>query len=405
MTIHVSNVGPAWGPQHGDAHGFFPGERTPVRPVWMGACRDDIVSYLRLIDVQKHYGSNAVGVRRVSLDIAAGEFVTFLGPSGSGKTTTLSMVAGFVTPTAGRIEVAGRDITHVPPHRRNIGMVFQDYSLFPHLTVEENIAFPLEMRGASRTDIMRQVGEALEMVGLAGFARRFPAQLSGGQQQRVSIARAVVYRPAILLMDEPLGALDRMLRDRMQIEIKHIQQELGITTLYVTHDQGEALTMSDRICVFNDGGIVQMGPPAEIYEKPADAFVAGFVGESNFLPGQLRSRRNGDGRYVYQVALMDRTLVEVPSERELPAPAGVTAVVRPEHVHVLPAATEPRPGSIALPGTIRETVYRGEVCTVRVELEAGCSVILRTPGKAAPGRDGNHVLVGWSVDDMVLLPP
>jgi putative spermidine/putrescine transport system ATP-binding protein len=261
------------------------------------------------------------------------------------------------------------------------------------------------MRGASRADIMRQVGEALEMVGLAGFARRFPAQLSGGQQQRVSIARAVVYRPAILLMDEPLGALDRMLRDRMQIEIKHIQQELGITTLYVTHDQGEALTMSDRICVFNDGGIVQMGPPAEIYEKPADAFVAGFVGESNFLPGQLRSRRNGDGRYVYQVALMDRTLVEVPSERELPAPAGVTAVVRPEHVHVLPAATEPRPGSIALPGTIRETVYRGEVCTVRVELEAGCSVILRTPGKAAPGRDGNHVLVGWSVDDMVLLPP
>ncbi len=361
------------------------------------------MSYLRLIDLQKSYASGAIGVRRVSLDIEAGEFVTFLGPSGSGKTTTLSMVAGFVTPSDGRVEVAGRDITHVAPEKRNIGMVFQDYSLFPHLTVEENIAFPLEMRGAARADITRQVGEALEMVGLAGFARRFPGQLSGGQQQRVSIARAVVYRPAILLMDEPLGALDRTLRDRMQIEIKHIQKELGITTLYVTHDQGEALTMSDRICVFNDGGIVQMGPPAEIYERPADAFVAGFVGESNFLSAQVLARRNGDGCYLYQVALFDRTRVEVPSERELPALGSITAVVRPEHIHILPAAAEPQAGSIVLPGMIRETIYRGEVCTVRVELDAGHSVILRSPGKGAPGRDGHNVLLGWAAEDMVLL--
>ena len=369
----------------------------------IGACRDGIVSYLRLIDVQKSYGSGAIGVRRVSLDIEAGEFVTFLGPSGSGKTTTLSMVAGFVTPTEGRIEVAGRDITHVAPEKRNIGMVFQDYSLFPHLTVEENIAFPLEMRGVARSNITRQVGEALEMVGLAGFARRFPGQLSGGQQQRVSIARAVVYRPAILLMDEPLGALDRMLRDRMQIEIKHIQKELGITTLYVTHDQGEALTMSDRICVFNDGGIVQMGPPAEIYEHPADTFVAGFVGESNFLPAKLLSRRPGDGRFRYEVALLDRTRIEVPSARDLPAPADITAVVRPEHIHILPAAAAPQADRVTLAGTIRETIYRGEVCTVRVELEAGQSVILRGPGKGSPGRDGQPVLLGWSVEDMALL--
>ncbi|GGF20978.1 polyamine-transporting ATPase [Aliidongia dinghuensis] len=361
------------------------------------------MSYLRLIDVQKSYGSGAIGVRQVSLDIAAGEFVTFLGPSGSGKTTTLSMVAGFVEPTEGRIEVAGRDITHVAPEKRNIGMVFQDYSLFPHLTVEENIAFPLEMRGVPRAEITRQVGEALEMVGLAKFARRFPAQMSGGQQQRVSIARAVVYRPSILLMDEPLGALDRMLRDRMQIEIKHIQKELGITTLYVTHDQGEALTMSDRICVFNEGEIVQVGTPTEIYERPASAFVAGFVGESNFLPARVLARRNGGGGYLYDVALLEQAQIEVPSERELPASAGITAVVRPEHIRILPdhgAGTD----GVALPGTIRETIYRGEICSVRVELAGGGqSVILRSPGKSPPGRDGEPVMLGWAAEDMVLL--
>jgi spermidine/putrescine ABC transporter ATP-binding subunit len=363
------------------------------------------VSYLRLVDVEKSYGAGAIGVRRVSLDIAAGEFVTFLGPSGSGKTTTLSMVAGFVEPTEGRIEVAGRDITHVAPEKRNIGMVFQDYSLFPHLTVEENVAFPLQMRGVPRTEISRKVGEALEMVGLAKFARRFPAQMSGGQQQRVSIARAVVYRPSILLMDEPLGALDRMLRDRMQIEIKHIQKELGITTLYVTHDQGEALTMSDRICVFNEGEIVQVGTPIEIYERPASVFVAGFVGESNFLPARLLTRRDGiGGRHLYDVTLAGQAPIEVPSDRALPAPAEITAVIRPEHISILPDQGAAKTDGVALPGTIRETIYRGEICTVRVEVrDGGHSIILRSPGKGPPRRDGEPVVLGWAAEDIVLL--
>jgi spermidine/putrescine ABC transporter ATP-binding subunit len=361
------------------------------------------LAYLRLVDVQKSYGAASIGVRGVSLDIASGEFVTFLGPSGSGKTTTLSMVAGFVTPSSGRVEVDGRDITHVAPEQRNIGMVFQDYSLFPHMTVEENVAFPLQMRGVARGEISRRVGEALELVGLSGFARRFPGQLSGGQQQRVSIARAVVYRPAILLMDEPLGALDRMLRDRMQIEIKHIQKSLGITTLYVTHDQGEALTMSDRICVFNDGLIVQVGTPTEIYERPTSTFVAGFVGESNFLPGQAVARRRVDGGYVYEVALLNRTHVEVPSDRELSAPAGITAVVRPEHISILPNGADAAAPCVALPGTVRETIYRGEVSTVRVELEAGQSMFHRGSAKGMLGRDGQRVTLGWAPEDMVLL--
>jgi putative spermidine/putrescine transport system ATP-binding protein len=365
------------------------------------------VSYLRLIDLHKSYGSAAIGLRHVSLDIAAGEFVAFLGPSGSGKTTTLSMVAGFVTPTSGRIEVAGRDITHVTPEKRNIGMVFQDYSLFPHMTVEENVGFPLQMRSVPAAEASRRIGEALELVGLGGFARRFPGQLSGGQQQRVSIARAIVYRPSILLMDEPLGALDRMLRDRMQIEIKHIQKELGITTLYVTHDQGEALTMSDRICVFHDGRIVQMGPPAEIYEHPVDSFVAAFVGESNFVPAKTLGRRGVAGDYVYDIALPNHAPIAVPSPRDLPANGELTTVIRPEHIRIVPdggANGSDAPGtSVALPGTIRETIYRGEAATIRVELAGGQNVILRSPTKGALGRTGAPVTIGWSAEDMVLL--
>ena len=366
------------------------------------------VSYLRLIDLNKSYGA-AVVLRHVSLDIAAGEFITFLGPSGSGKTTTLSMVAGFVTPTSGRIEVEGRDITHVAPERRNIGMVFQDYSLFPHMTVAENVSFPLQMRGVARAEAARRIGEALELVGLSNFARRFPAQLSGGQQQRVSIARAIVYRPAILLMDEPLGALDRMLRDRMQIEIKHIQKELGITTLYVTHDQGEALTMSDRICVFHDGRIVQIGPPAEIYEHPVDSFVAAFVGESNFMPARALSRRGVAGDYVYDIAVPGHAPIVVPSPRDLPVPGELTAAIRPEHIRMLPENAAQGFGasgaSVALTGTIRETIYRGEAATIRVDLALGQSVILRSPTRGTLGRDGAPVTVGWAAEDMVLLTP
>jgi ABC-type Fe3+/spermidine/putrescine transport system ATPase subunit len=222
-------------------------------------------------------------------------------------------------------------------------------------------------------------------------------------RQRVGLARALAAEPRFLLMDEPLGALDRMLRDRMQIEIKHIQKELGITTLYVTHDQGEALTMSDRICVFNDGAIAQTGTPEEIYERPADAFVAGFVGESNFLPGRALARRSEGRGFVYDVALMGGVPIQVRSDRELPAPAAVTAMIRPEHISILPGQGAAVPPHVTIAGTVRETIYRGETSTVRVELGAGHSVVVRAAARPGNAADGQPVTLGWPAESMILL--
>jgi putative spermidine/putrescine transport system ATP-binding protein len=362
------------------------------------------MSYLSLIDVEKTYASSAPAVRHVSLEIERGEFVTFLGPSGSGKTTTLSMVAGFILPSSGRIEVGGQDITHVPPHQRNIGMVFQDYSLFPHMTVEENIAFPLRMRGMSKRDITSRAGEALEIVGLSGFGHRLPVQLSGGQQQRVAIARAIVYRPAILLMDEPLGALDRLLRDRLQLEIKQIQREMGITTLYVTHDQGEALTMSDRICVFNEGEVVQVGTPSSIYEKPSNVFVAGFVGESNFLECRVLTRRSGSLGNTYVLAFPDSEPVTVQSECILPVHGEATAVVRPEHIRVEPTSVQPQPTEAAIQATIRDIIYRGESSSLQAVLRSGQTVTVRIPSRSVVLSPNQEVHLVWETRDTVLLP-
>jgi len=360
--------------------------------------------YLSLIDVEKTYASSAPAVRNVSLEIERGEFVTFLGPSGSGKTTTLSMVAGFILPSSGRIEVGGKDITHVPPHQRNIGMVFQDYSLFPHMTVEENVAFPLRMRGMPKKDITSRVGEALEIVGLSGFGHRLPVQLSGGQQQRVAIARAIVYRPAILLMDEPLGALDRLLRDRLQLEIKQIQREMGITTLYVTHDQSEALTMSDRICVFNEGEIVQVGTPSIIYEKPSDVFVAGFVGESNVLECRILAHRTGSPDDTYVLTFPNSAPVTVPSERNLPVHGEALAVVRPEHIRVETASVQPRPTEAAVQATIRDIIYRGESSSLQAVLPSGQTVTAKVPSRSTSLRPNQQVHLVWETRDMVLLP-
>ena len=239
--------------------------------------------------VTKRYGTETV-VAGVSLAIPEGEFFTLLGPSGSGKTTTLSMLAGFVMPDEGRIVMGGRDMTRVPPRGRGLGMVFQNYAIFPHLNVAENVAFPLTVRNAPKAEVAARTAEALEMVKLNGFETRYARQLSGGQQQRVALARAIVAHPRVVLMDEPLGALDKNLRYHMQVEIKDIQQRLGMTVIYVTHDQEEALTMSDRIAIMNHGRITQMGPPREVYEKPATSFVASFLGEANLL----RVRRDGD---------------------------------------------------------------------------------------------------------------
>ena len=244
-------------------------------------------SFVKFADVQKSYDGETLVVKSLNLDIARGEFLTLLGPSGSGKTTTLLMLAGFEVPTYGGILLDGRSIDRMPPHKRDIGMVFQNYALFPHMTVEENLAFPLQVRKVAKAEIETRVKRALEMVQLGPFGKRRPNQLSGGQQQRVALARALVFDPKLVLMDEPLGALDKQLREQMQLEIKHIHKNVGVTVVYVTHDQSEALTMSDRIAVFNDGAIQQLATPEDLYERPENAFVAQFIGENNRFRGKV----------------------------------------------------------------------------------------------------------------------
>jgi putative spermidine/putrescine transport system ATP-binding protein len=290
---------------------------------------------IEAVGLYKGYG-DVVAVDGVDLTIPAGEFFTLLGPSGSGKTTTLRLIAGFELPDAGRVLLQGRDVTNRPPYDRDVNTVFQDYALFPHMTVGQNVEYGLMVKGVSKNERHRRAGEALQMVRLAGLAPRKPSQLSGGQRQRVALARAIVNRPQVLLLDEPLGALDLKLRQEMQIELKRIQQEVGITFVYVTHDQEEALTMSDRIAVFRDGKIEQIGPPSVVYEHPESEFVAGFVGVSNVL--------ERDGRRF---------------------------TVRPEKIRLLSEQDEPTPGSISERGQIREVVYVGMVTRYVVDLEGG----------------------------------
>ncbi|MGL5011529.1 MAG: ABC transporter ATP-binding protein, partial [Paracoccaceae bacterium] len=262
--------------------------------------------------VQKSYDGVSLVVKDLNLSIAKGEFLTMLGPSGSGKTTCLMMLAGFETATSGEILLAGRPINQVPPHKRGIGMVFQNYALFPHMTVGENLSFPLEVRGMAKDMREGKVKRALDMVQMGAFINRRPSQLSGGQQQRIALARALVFDAELVLMDEPLGALDKQLRERMQFEIKHLHESLGITVVYVTHDQGEALTMSDRVAVFNDGRIQQLAPPADLYERPDNSFVAQFIGENNKLLGTIEEI--GGGKCTVRLAngeVIDATPVNV----------------------------------------------------------------------------------------------
>ena len=246
-------------------------------------------SFVKFENVDKSYDGESLVVKGLNLDIPQGEFLTMLGPSGSGKTTTLMMLAGFETPTSGEIYLEGEPISSIPPYKRGIGMVFQNYALFPHMTVNENLAFPLEVRKLEKSEVDEKVHKALSMVELQDFGTRMPLQLSGGQQQRVALARALVFEPRLVLMDEPLGALDKKLREQMQYEIKHIHENIGITVVYVTHDQSEALTMSNRIAVFNDGKIQQISTPDVLYEKPDNSFVAQFIGENNQIKGKVKS--------------------------------------------------------------------------------------------------------------------
>jgi len=311
---------------------------------------------VRLEGLRKLYG-DVVAVAGVDLDVARGEFFTMLGPSGSGKTTTLRLIAGFETPDGGRVLLRGRDVSRDPPYARDVNTVFQDYALFPHMSVDENVAYGLKIKKVPRVERRTRVAEALETVRLTGYGERRPAQLSGGQRQRVALARALVNRPQVLLLDEPLGALDLKLRQEMQIELKRIQREVGITFVYVTHDQDEALTMSDRVAVFRDGRIEQVGPPAELYEHPRTPFVAGFVGVSNLL--------NRDG---------------------------VTHTVRPEKIRMLDADEQPEQGMTFEDGRVREVVYAGMATRYIVELDGGGRRVdderhNRGAGGEARGRD------------------
>ena len=336
----------------------------------------------------------------INLDIQSGELVALLGPSGSGKTTSLMMLAGFETPTAGEILLAGRSINNVPPHKRDIGMVFQNYALFPHMTVAENLAFPLSVRGMSKTDVKERVKRALSMVQLDAFAGRYPAQLSGGQQQRVALARALVFEPQLVLMDEPLGALDKQLREHMQMEIKHLHQRLGVTVVYVTHDQGEALTMSDRVAVFHQGEIQQIEPPRNLYEQPRNTFVANFIGENNRLSGQLLSC---DG---------ERCVVGLPRGEKVEALAvnvgqpgePVTLSIRPERVR-LNGASESCVNRFS--GRVAEFVYLGDHVRVRLEVCGRDDFFVKQPiAELDPTLSvGDVVPLGWQVEHVRALDP
>ena len=349
--------------------------------------------FVRFEDVQKSYDGETLVVKRLNLDIARGEFLTMLGPSGSGKTTCLMMLAGFETPTHGRIVLDGRPVNDVPPWRRDIGMVFQSYALFPHMTVAENLAFPLAVRKVGKAEIAARVGRALDMVRLAGFGTRRPGQLSGGQQQRVALARALVFEPKLVLMDEPLGALDKQLRENMQYEIKHLHERLGLTVVYVTHDQGEALTMSDRVAVFNDGMIQQLAAPAQLYEAPENAFVAQFIGENNRLHGRVRAV-NGKLCEVDVGGACVRAL----AVRVGAAGATTTLSLRPERVHLNPNGGD-WPNRFA--GRVEELIYHGDHIRTRVRVLDHDDFVVKVPnrGGLGPLREGDEVAVAWAAED------
>ena len=332
-----------------------------------------IPAAVRLESVEKHYG-DVVAVAGVDLEVRDGEFFSMLGPSGSGKTTTLRMIAGFELPTSGRILLHGADVTAIPPFDRDVNTVFQDYALFPHMTVGDNVAYGLVVRKVAKADRTARVTEALRMVRLEGYEKRKPSQLSGGQRQRVALARALVNRPKVLLLDEPLGALDLKLREEMQIELKAIQQAVGITFIYVTHDQEEALTMSDRLAVFNQGRIEQIGAPAEVYERPLTRFVAGFVGTSNLLRGEAAERILGSSG---------------------------TFTIRPEKIRLATPDATVGPDETSATGVVRGVVYLGPDTRYVVTLDAGGELVvtqqnLSTSSTEALAQEGKAVRLVWA---------
>jgi putative spermidine/putrescine transport system ATP-binding protein len=377
-------------------------ERTPVpRSASSSAATTPSGAEVRLVGLSRYYGE-VVAVQAVDLTIAAGEFLTLLGPSGSGKTTTLMMLAGFVQPSAGEIWIGGQAVIDLPPERRNIGMVFQSYALFPHMSVFDNVGFPLRMRGIDRKTQRTRAQEALDLVQLGRMGERRIQQLSGGQQQRVALARALVFHPPLLLMDEPLGALDRKLRDQMQFEIKRIQQTLGLTVVYVTHDQEEALALSDRIAIMNEGVIHQVGTPSEIYEHPTTAFVAEFVGESNFVDGVVEAG-GGDGSLIAMPESGRRVFGPATA---VPPGQSVRLMFRPEALTLRPEpATDRHDGLNALPGVVEEVVYLGQSVRYVVRVDE-LRLMVRAPHR--PGEPifprGARVVVTWPRIATLILP-
>src|SRR5215470_1071051 len=345
--------------------------------------------------MRKSYGA-VKAVDDVTLEVGAGEFVALLGPSGSGKTTILMSIAGFETPDSGSIAIGGRDVTQVPASKREIGMVFQRYALFPHMNVAENIAFPLKMRGIRGAAAAERVEQALAMVRLGGYGKRGTAQLSGGQQQRVALARALVYDPPLLLMDEPLGALDKNLREEMQLEIKQLQRQLGTTVLYVTHDQAEALTLADRIAVLNEGRVQQYAPPQDVYERPENAFVAGFVGETNFIDGSLR--RDGD-RWRFAVDGCAET-VDLPAGDSWRDGARARLAIRPELIRVEVDGAAP-----GVRGVVEDTIYGGGTVACVMRVTPALRLTARFPSVDGPKvQPGMKATFSWALDRARLFP-
>jgi putative spermidine/putrescine transport system ATP-binding protein len=368
-------------------------DRTPAQ---IGN-REPLVQF---IGVEKSYDGRTLAVRALTLDVAQGEFLTLLGPSGSGKTTTLNMLAGFERPTRGEILLAGRPVDRLPPYERNIGMVFQNYALFPHMTVGENVAFPLSVRRLPRAKIAERVKRALAMVRLEAFAERRPAQLSGGQQQRIALARALVFEPSLVLMDEPLGALDKKLREHMQIELKLLHERLGLTVVYVTHDQSEALTMSDRIAVFHDGQVMQQGRPDALYRELEDAFVANFIGENNMLSGTVEAIANGHANGNVRVALAGGLQVIATAVGQLDHGARVIVAVRPEAVRVSSAADKAENTCRAL---VTSCIYLGDHQRLLTEIGAGQTVTVKLP-VGADAVAGASVVLSWNAEDCRAFP-
>ena len=345
--------------------------------------------------VQKSYDGETLVVKDLNLQIAQGEFLTMLGPSGSGKTTCLMMLAGFETATHGEIMLDGNPINNIPPHKRGIGMVFQNYALFPHMTVAENLAFPLEVRGMGKSDREAKITRALDMVQMGSFAGRRPAQLSGGQQQRIALARALVFEPELVLMDEPLGALDKQLRETLQFEITNLAHQLGITVVYVTHDQTEALTMSDRVAVFDDGRIQQLDAPDVLYEQPQNSFVAQFIGENNTLTGRI-SKIHGD---TCEVTLDDGEVIDA-------VPVNVSEVGERTQVSIRPERVEYNKerltdGAHTIQAEVMEFIYMGDIYRTRLRVAGMEDFIIKT--RNAPDqrrlKPGENIEIGWRPQD------